>query len=189
MFAIWAEMNGAFLESIANAQKDWSDFVHRCIKEDVAVGRRLMQSKSVADMHRVYAEYFSNTFEQYQEQSRRSSSAGRPWLNIWRRPRRTRNRRGPDTTGEIQMMDDRTTMRELVEVIARSRSATEREAKLVAAVPKCSARTRRQRALEMLRDHLSTARSAESRRGQQDQLRPTSAHKLECTPSGGQVRR
>src|SRR6476469_8180795 len=28
MFAIWAEMNGAFLESIANAQKDWSDFVH-----------------------------------------------------------------------------------------------------------------------------------------------------------------
>ena len=69
MFAIWAEMNGAFLESIANAQKDWSDFAHRCIEEDVAVGRRLMQSKSVADMHRVYAEYFSNTFEQYQEQS------------------------------------------------------------------------------------------------------------------------
>jgi hypothetical protein len=57
------------------------------------------------------------------------------------------------------MMDDRTTMRELDEVIARSRSATEREAKLVAALPKCSARTRRQRALEMLRDHLQRLRN------------------------------
>ena len=57
------------MESIATAQKDWSDFVHRRIKEDVAVGRRLMQSKSVADMHQVYSEYLNNAFEQYKEQS------------------------------------------------------------------------------------------------------------------------
>ena len=69
LFAIWAEMNGSFMESIATAQKDWSDFVHRRIKEDVAVGRRLMQSKSVADMHQVYSEYLNNAFEQYKEQS------------------------------------------------------------------------------------------------------------------------
>ena len=69
LFAIWAEMNGAFMESIATAQKDWSDFVHRRIKEDVAVGRRLMQSKSMADMHQVYSEYLNNAFEQYKEQS------------------------------------------------------------------------------------------------------------------------
>ena len=69
LFAIWAEMNGAFMESIATAQKDWSDFLHRRIKEDVAVGRRLMQSHSLADMHQVYSEYLSNAFEQYKEQS------------------------------------------------------------------------------------------------------------------------
>jgi hypothetical protein len=69
LFAIWAEMNGAFMETLATAQKDWSDFLHRRIKEDVAVGRRLMQSKSMADMHQVYSEYLANSFEQYKEQS------------------------------------------------------------------------------------------------------------------------
>jgi len=62
-------MSGAFMESMATAQKDWSDFVHRRIKEDVAVGRRLMQSHSLADMHQVYSEYLNNALEQYKEQS------------------------------------------------------------------------------------------------------------------------
>jgi uncharacterized protein YgfB (UPF0149 family) len=69
LYAIRAEMNGAFMETLATAQKDWSDFLHRRIKEDVAVGRRLMQSKSVADMHQVYSEYLNDSFEQYKEQS------------------------------------------------------------------------------------------------------------------------
>ena len=37
--AIFAEMNGTLLESVATAQKDWADFVDRRIKEDVAVSR------------------------------------------------------------------------------------------------------------------------------------------------------
>ena len=37
MLAIFAEMNGTLLESVATAQKDWADFMHRRIKEDVAV--------------------------------------------------------------------------------------------------------------------------------------------------------
>jgi len=71
------------MESIATAQKDWSDFVHRRIKEDVAVGRRLMQSKSVADMHQVYSEYLNNAFEQYKEQSTKVIERGLRWPRLF----------------------------------------------------------------------------------------------------------
>jgi hypothetical protein len=69
MIAIVAEMNGTLLESAAMAQKEWADFVHRRIKEDVAVSRQLMQCHSFADMHQIYSQYFAKTFEQYQQQS------------------------------------------------------------------------------------------------------------------------
>jgi hypothetical protein len=69
MFAIFAEMNGTLLESVATAQKDWADFMHRRIKEDVAVSRQLMQCHSLADMHQVYSRYLATAFEQYKEQS------------------------------------------------------------------------------------------------------------------------
>ena len=71
------------------------------------------------------------------------------------------------------MMDGRTTLRELDEVIARSRRATEREAKLVEALPPCSARSRKERALRALREHLQRLRAfrrvfgARKRRGAQ----------------------
>jgi len=69
MLAIFAEMNGTLLESVATAQKDWADFMHRRIKEDVAVSRQLMQCHSLADMHQVYSRYLATAFEQYKEQS------------------------------------------------------------------------------------------------------------------------
>jgi len=69
MLAIFAEMNGTLLESVATAQKDWADFVDRRIKEDVAVSRQLMQCHSLADMHQVYSRYLATAFEQYKEQS------------------------------------------------------------------------------------------------------------------------
>jgi phasin protein len=69
MLAIFAEMNGTLLESMATAQKDWADFLHRRIKEDVAVSRQLIQCHSLADMHQIYSQYFTKAFEQYQQQS------------------------------------------------------------------------------------------------------------------------
>jgi Phasin protein len=69
MVAILAEMNGSLLESAAMAQKEWADFLHRRIKEDVAVSRQLMQCHSLADMHQIYSQYFAKAFEQYQQQS------------------------------------------------------------------------------------------------------------------------
>src|SRR5262245_16778969 len=76
MMAIVAEINGTLLESLATAQKDWTDFVHRRIKEDVAVSRRLMSCHSLADMHEVYAQYFKTAFEQYQQQSQKVVERG-----------------------------------------------------------------------------------------------------------------
>jgi hypothetical protein len=76
MMTIMAEMHGSFLESIATAQKDWMDFVHRRIKEDVAASRQLMRCASLAEMHEVYAEYFDTALDQYQKQSQKVVQRG-----------------------------------------------------------------------------------------------------------------
>jgi hypothetical protein len=76
MFTILAEMNGSLLESAATAQKDWAEFLHNRVKEDVAVSRQLMQCHSLADMHQIYAEYLTRMFEQYREQSARVVQRG-----------------------------------------------------------------------------------------------------------------
>jgi len=51
-------------------------------------------------------------------------------------------------------MDVRTTVRELDEMIARTRSATERETKLVGMLPSCSLRRRKERVVRTMRDQL-----------------------------------
>jgi hypothetical protein len=76
MMTILAEMNGTWLESVVTAQKDWMDFVHRRIKEDVAVSRQLMRCQSVAEMHQVSSQYFQTAFEQYQKQSEKVVERG-----------------------------------------------------------------------------------------------------------------
>jgi hypothetical protein len=51
-------------------------------------------------------------------------------------------------------MDVRTTVRELEEMIARTRSATERETKLVGMLPASSLRRRKERVVRTMRDQL-----------------------------------
>jgi cation transport regulator ChaB len=76
MFAFFTEMNGALLESLAMVQKDWAEFMHRRIKEDVAVSRQLMQCHSLADMQQVYSQFFTKAVEQYKEQTDRVVQRG-----------------------------------------------------------------------------------------------------------------
>jgi hypothetical protein len=76
MMTIFAEMNGTLLESVATAQKDWMDFVHRRIKEDVAASRQLMRCQSLSEMHQVYSQYFQTAFDQYQKQSEKVVQRG-----------------------------------------------------------------------------------------------------------------
>jgi len=74
--AILTELNGTLLESMATAQKEWSEFLHRRIKEDVAVFRELIHSQSLADMHQIYSQYLKTAFEQYRQQSERVAQRG-----------------------------------------------------------------------------------------------------------------
>src|SRR5262245_16654822 len=69
MLAILTDLHGTLLESVAKAQKDWADFMHRRIQEDVAVARELIGCQSLADMHEVYSQYLKTAFEQYQQQA------------------------------------------------------------------------------------------------------------------------
>jgi hypothetical protein len=75
--AIIADLNGTFLESVARAQKEWADFMHRRIQEDVAVTRQLISCNSLADMHEVYSRYLKTAFEQYHQQSEKVVQHGR----------------------------------------------------------------------------------------------------------------
>jgi hypothetical protein len=76
MFAFFTEMNGALLESLAMVQKDWAEFMHRRIKEDVAVSRQLMQCHSLADMQQVCSQFLTKAVEQYKEQTDRVVQRG-----------------------------------------------------------------------------------------------------------------
>ena len=40
LLAIATDANGKLLESVASAQKDWTEFVHRRVKQDIAVSQQ-----------------------------------------------------------------------------------------------------------------------------------------------------
>jgi len=77
LLAVAADVNGKLLESVASAQKEWVDFVHRRIKENVAVSQRLLNCKSLAEGQDVYSDYLLTAFEQYREQSERAVKTGK----------------------------------------------------------------------------------------------------------------
>lgn len=77
LLAATTDINGKLLESAAAAQKDWAEFVHRRVKENVAVAQRLLSCQSFADMQDVYSQYLRTAFEQYREQSEKVVQTGR----------------------------------------------------------------------------------------------------------------
>src|SRR6476469_3343939 len=72
MVSLVADFNGKLLQSVAGAQKEWADFVHRRVKEDVAVSQQLISCQSLADMQEAYSNYLRRAFEHYQEQTQRA---------------------------------------------------------------------------------------------------------------------
>ena len=77
LLTVLTDINGKLLESAASAQKDWAEFVHRRVKEDIAVSQQLMSCKSLGDMQQVYSQYMRTAFEQYREQSERAVQRGK----------------------------------------------------------------------------------------------------------------
>src|SRR5262249_20674288 len=76
MTTLLAEMNASLFEVLATAQREWAEFVHRRVKEDIAASRRLMRCHSLADVHLVYAQYLQTAFDQYQEHSEKAVQRG-----------------------------------------------------------------------------------------------------------------
>jgi hypothetical protein len=70
-------VNGKLLEGAARVQKDWAEFVHRRVREDIAVSQRLMNCQSLADMQEIYSQYLQTAFEHYREQSERAVQRGK----------------------------------------------------------------------------------------------------------------
>jgi hypothetical protein len=52
MVSLVADFNGKLLQSVAGAQKEWADFVHRRVKEDVAISQQLISCQSLAECKR-----------------------------------------------------------------------------------------------------------------------------------------
>jgi len=69
MMTILAHLNGTLLERVADAQKEWAEFVQRRVREDVAVSRQLLNCQSLADIPQIYSDYLQTAFQQYREQS------------------------------------------------------------------------------------------------------------------------
>jgi hypothetical protein len=61
-----AEVNTRLYESIAAANREWTSFVNRRLKEDLAVPQQLAECRTPQDLFRVYAQFFQNACSQYQ---------------------------------------------------------------------------------------------------------------------------
>jgi hypothetical protein len=82
LFAVVTDINGKLLESVARVQKDWAEFVHRRVKEDIAASHQLLNCQSLTDMQQVYSQYFQTAFEQYREQSERAVQRGQSMTEV-----------------------------------------------------------------------------------------------------------
>ena len=77
LLAVATDVNGKLLESVASAQKEWVDFVHRRVKENLAASQRLLNCKSLTDVQEVYSQYLLTAFEHYREQSGKIVQTGK----------------------------------------------------------------------------------------------------------------
>jgi len=77
LLAVATDVNGKLLESVASAQKEWVEFVHRRIKENLAASQRLLSCKSLTDVQEAYSEYLLTAFEHYREQSEKVVQTGK----------------------------------------------------------------------------------------------------------------
>jgi transcription initiation factor TFIIIB Brf1 subunit/transcription initiation factor TFIIB len=82
LLAVVTDINGKWLENAARVQKDWAEFVHQRVKEDVAVSHRLMNCQSLADMQQIYSQYCQTAFEHYREQSERVVQRGKSMTEV-----------------------------------------------------------------------------------------------------------
>jgi hypothetical protein len=77
LLAAVTDINGKLLESAASAQKDWAEFVHRRVQEDISASQQLMTCQSLTGMQQICSQYLRTAFEQYREQSEKAVERGK----------------------------------------------------------------------------------------------------------------
>ena len=75
--AAMAELNGRLYEGIAAMNSEWTSFLNKRLKEDMAVPEQLAACKSVQDMYRVYTDYFQAACAHYQAGFEQIAKCGR----------------------------------------------------------------------------------------------------------------
>jgi hypothetical protein len=76
-FSAVTGMNGKLLENVESAQKDWAEFVHLRVKEDIAASYLLLKCRSFTDLQEIYSRYLLTAFEQYRNHSERVAQRGK----------------------------------------------------------------------------------------------------------------
>ena len=71
-----ASFNGMLCESLAHFSTKWVGFLNRRLKEDWAVPQRIAACTSPQELQRVYVDYWSKAFAQYQEELGRLARLG-----------------------------------------------------------------------------------------------------------------
>jgi len=75
-FSAMASFNGMLCESLAHFSTEWVGFLNRRLKEDWAVLQRIAACTSPQELQRVYVDYWSKAFAQYQEELGRLARLG-----------------------------------------------------------------------------------------------------------------
>lgn len=99
LLAIMTDINSKWLEIVADAQKDWAEFVQRRVKEDIAASHQLMSCQSLTDMQEIYSQYLQTVFSQCREHSKRLVQRGK---SITEELAQTVEARAGDTTQQAR---------------------------------------------------------------------------------------
>jgi Phasin protein len=63
-----ADLNVRVYENLAAMNKEWTGYIDRRLKEDLAMPQQIASCKSVPEMYGVYFEYFQKAVAHYQEE-------------------------------------------------------------------------------------------------------------------------
>ena len=75
--AAMAELNGRLYGAIAAMNSEWTSFLNKRLKEDMAMPEQLAACKSVQDTYRVYTDYFQAACAHYQAGFEQIAKCGR----------------------------------------------------------------------------------------------------------------
>jgi hypothetical protein len=77
LLSVFTDINGKWLEGAVRTQKDWAEFVHRRVKEDISASQQMMNCRSITDMQEIYSQYWRTALDQYREQSEKILQTGK----------------------------------------------------------------------------------------------------------------